>query len=89
MSIEPLALFSIQFTFALIAYALAARRYVVPRLRPLPAAVALVPLAWVHVFRIAGGSSSLPAQPAQAFRTRSGSWWGTATWWWRCSRSAR
>ena len=28
MTIEPLALFSIQFTFALIAYALAARWYV-------------------------------------------------------------
>ena len=60
MSIEPLALFSIQFTFALIAYALAARWYVVPRLRPLPVAVALVPLVWVHVFRIVGGSILAP-----------------------------
>jgi hypothetical protein len=60
MSIEPLALFSIQFTCALTAYALAARWYVVPRLRPLPAAVALMPLVWVHVFRIAGGSILAP-----------------------------
>ena len=60
MSIEPLALFSIQFTFALIAYALAARWYVVPRLRPLPLAAALVPLVWVHVLRIAGGSILAP-----------------------------
>jgi len=60
MSIEPLALFSIQFTFALIAYALAARWYVVPRLRPLSPAAALVPLVWVHVFRIVGGSILAP-----------------------------
>ena len=60
MSVEPLALFSLQFTFALIAYALAARWYVVPRLRPLPVAVALVPLVWVHVFRIVGGSILAP-----------------------------
>ena len=60
MSIEPLVLFSIQFTFALVAYALAARWYLVPRLRPLPVAAALVPLIWVHVFRIAGGSILAP-----------------------------
>jgi hypothetical protein len=60
MSIEPLALFSIQFTFALIAYALAARWYLVPRLRPLSPAAALVPLVWVHVFRIVGGSILAP-----------------------------
>jgi hypothetical protein len=60
MSIAPLALFSVQFTFALIAYALAARWYVVPRLRPLPVAAALVPLVWVHVFRIVGGSILAP-----------------------------
>jgi hypothetical protein len=60
MSIEPLALFSIQFTFALIAYALAARWYVMPRLRPLSPVAALVPLSWVHVFRIVGGSVLAP-----------------------------
>ena len=61
MTIEPLALFSIQFTFALIAYALAARWYVVPRLRPLSPAAALVPLVWVHVFRILGGMVQMAA----------------------------
>jgi len=58
--IEPTVLFGIQFTFALIAYALAARWYVVPRLRQLSPAVALVPLVWVHVFRIVGGSILAP-----------------------------
>jgi hypothetical protein len=66
MSIEPLALFSIQFTLALIAYALAARWYVVPRLRPLPVAAALVPLVWVHVFRIVGGSILAPGSVGAA-----------------------
>src|SRR5215510_14603158 len=60
MSIDPLVLFSIQFTFALVAYALAARWYVWPRLSPLPVAVALVPLVWVHVFRFVGGSILAP-----------------------------
>jgi hypothetical protein len=60
MKIDPLVLFSIQFTVALIAYALAAWWYVVPRLRPLPVAAALVPLVWVHVGRIAGGSILAP-----------------------------
>jgi len=54
--IEPIALFGIQFTFALIVYALAARWYAVPRLRRVPPAAALVPLLWIHVFRIVGGS---------------------------------
>jgi len=74
--IEPIILFGIQFTFALIAYALAARWYVVPRLRQLPPAVALVPLVWVHVIRIVGGSILAPASvgpgvPAE-FRTMIG-----------------
>jgi hypothetical protein len=60
MSIDPLVLFSIQFTFALVAYGLAARWYLVPRLKPLPVAAALVPLVWVHVGRIAGGSILAP-----------------------------
>src|SRR5215813_9106988 len=60
MSIDPLVLFSIQFTFALVAYALAARWYVWPRIEPLPVAVALVPLVWVHVFRFVGGSILAP-----------------------------
>jgi len=61
MGIDPLALFSIQFTFVLIAYALAARWYLWPRIAPLPAAVAVVPLIWVHVFRVVGGSILAPA----------------------------
>src|SRR5262245_42005306 len=60
MSIDPLILFSIQFTFALVAYALAARWYVWPRIDPLPPVVALVPLIWVHVFRFVVGSILAP-----------------------------
>jgi hypothetical protein len=60
VSIDPLVLFSIQFTFALVAYALIARWYVWPRIGPLPVAVALVPLVWVHVFRFVGGSILAP-----------------------------
>jgi hypothetical protein len=60
VSIDPLLLFSIQFTLALVAYALAARWYVWPRISPLPPAVALVPLMWVHVFRFIGGSILAP-----------------------------
>jgi len=58
--IEPIVLFGIQFTFALVAYALIARWYVWPRLSPLPVAAALVPLVWVHVFRFVGGSILAP-----------------------------
>src|SRR5262245_64684513 len=60
VSIDPLVLFSIQFTSALIAYALAARWYVWPRINPLPPTVALVLLVWVHVFRFIGGSILAP-----------------------------
>jgi hypothetical protein len=60
VSIDPQVLFSIQFTFVLIAYALAARWYVWPRIASLPAALALVPLIWVHVFRIVGGTILAP-----------------------------
>jgi hypothetical protein len=60
VSIDPLLLFSIQFSFALVAYALAARWYVWPRINQLPPAVALVPLVWVHVFRFIGGSILAP-----------------------------
>ena len=60
MSIDPLVLFSIQFTFALLAYALVARWYAWPRIKPLPVTVALVPLVWVHVFRFVGGSILAP-----------------------------
>src|SRR5262245_28519881 len=60
MSVDPLFLFSIQFTFALVVYALAARWYIWPRIDPLPPTVALVPLIWVHVFRFIGGSILAP-----------------------------
>jgi hypothetical protein len=60
VSIDPLLLFSIQFTFALVAYALAAQWYVWPRIGPLPPAAALEPLVWVHVFRFIGGSILAP-----------------------------
>jgi hypothetical protein len=58
--IEPIVLFGVQFTFALLAYALAARWYLWPRISPLAPAVALVPLVWIHVFRIVGGSILAP-----------------------------
>jgi hypothetical protein len=60
MGIDPIVLFAIQFTFVLVAYALLARWYVWPRLSGLPPVVALIPLIWVHVFRIAGGSILAP-----------------------------
>ena len=56
----PIVLFGIQFTFTLAAYALIAWWYVSPRLSRLPREVALVPLVWVHAFRIAGGTILAP-----------------------------
>lgn len=56
----PFALFNIQFTLFLVAYALAAYWYVAPRLSVLPREAALVPLLWVHVFRIVGGTILAP-----------------------------
>src|SRR5712692_2469204 len=57
----PIVLFGIQFTFSLIAYALIAWWYVMPRLSRLPREAALVPLLWVHAFRIVGGTILAPA----------------------------
>jgi hypothetical protein len=57
---ESLALFSLQFTFALVAYAIFAAWYVVPRLAVRPQAEALTPLLWVHVLRVAGGMILAP-----------------------------
>jgi len=45
---EPIVLFGIQFSLSLVAYALIAFWYVVPRLSRLPREVALVPLLWIH-----------------------------------------
>jgi hypothetical protein len=58
--VKPIVLFSLQFSFSLLAYGLAAAWYVVPRLARLPLVVALQPLLWVHVFRIAGGAILAP-----------------------------
>jgi hypothetical protein len=57
---EPIVLFGIQFTLSLIAYALIAFWYVVPRLSRLPREAALVPLLWVHALRIVGGTILAP-----------------------------
>jgi hypothetical protein len=57
---EPIVLFSIQFTLSLLAYLLIAFWYVVPRLSRLPREVALVPLLWVHAFRTVGGTILAP-----------------------------
>lgn len=58
--VEPLVLFGIQFTLSLLAYALIAFWYVVPRLSRLPREVALAPLLWVHAFRVVGGTILAP-----------------------------
>ncbi len=57
---EPLALFGIQYTLSLVAYGLIGFWYVAPRLSRLPREVALVPLLWVHAFRIVGGTILAP-----------------------------
>jgi hypothetical protein len=56
----PIVLFGIQFTFSLAVYALIAWWYVSPRLSRIPRELALVPLVWVHVFRIVGGTILAP-----------------------------
>jgi hypothetical protein len=56
----PIVLFGIQFTFSLAAFALIAWWYVSPRLSRIPREVALVPLVWVHAFRIVGGTILAP-----------------------------
>jgi hypothetical protein len=57
---EPIVLFGIQFTLSLVAYGLIAFWYVAPRLSGLPREAALVPLLWVHAFRIVGGTILAP-----------------------------
>ena len=56
----PVAIFGIQFTLSLVAYALIAVWYVVPRLSVLPRDIALAPLLWIHAFRIVGGTILAP-----------------------------
>jgi len=73
---EPIVLFGIQFTFSLVAYALIAWWYGAPRLARLPREAALVPLVWIHAFRIVGGTILAPGAVASAvpmvFRTMIG-----------------
>src|SRR5258706_7422352 len=57
---EPIVLFGIQFTLSLLAYLMIAAWYVAPRLSRLPREAALVPLLWVHAFRIVGGTILAP-----------------------------
>lgn len=57
---EPIVLFSIQFTLSLLAYLFIAFWYVVPRLSRLPRELALVPLLWIHAFRTVGGTILAP-----------------------------
>ncbi len=72
----PIVLFGIQFTFCLVIYALIAWWYVAPRLAVLPREVALVPLVWVHAFRMVGGTILAPgavdAAVPMEFRTMIG-----------------
>ncbi len=73
---EPIVLFGIQFTFFLVAYSLIAWWYGAPRLSRLPREAALVPLVWIHAFRMVGGTILAPgavdaAVPAE-FRTMIG-----------------
>ena len=57
---EPMVLFGIQFTMSLVAFALLARWHVWPHLSSMPRELALVPLLWVHAFRIVGGTILAP-----------------------------
>src|ERR1700674_225589 len=72
----PIVLFGIQFTFCLVVYSLVALWYAAPRLAGLPREVALVPLLWVHAFRIVGGTILAPGAVDSAvpmdFRTMIG-----------------
>jgi hypothetical protein len=73
---EPIVLFGTQFTLSLVAYALIAWWYGAPRLARLPREVALVPLVWIHAFRIVGGTILAPGAVDSAvpndFRTMIG-----------------
>jgi Polysaccharide biosynthesis protein len=74
--VEPIVLFGLQFTVSLGAYALLAWWYLAPRLARLPREVALVPLLWIHAFRIVGGTilapGSVDATVPMDFRTMIG-----------------
>lgn len=66
---QPTVLFGIQFTFSVVAYALAAWWYLAPRLARLPREIALVPLVWIHVLRITGGTILAPGAVGDAVPT--------------------
>src|SRR5256885_5363238 len=66
---QPIVLFGIQFTVSLVADALIAAWYVAPRLSALPREAALIPLVWVHVFRIGGGTILAPGAVEDAVPT--------------------
>jgi hypothetical protein len=74
--VEPIVLFGVQFTFCLVAYGLMAWWYAAPRLSRLPRELALVPLVWIHAFRIVGGTilapGSVDAAVPMEFRTMIG-----------------
>jgi hypothetical protein len=74
--VEPIVLFGVQFTFCLLAYALIALWYGQPWLSGLPRELALVPLLWIHAFRIVGGTIIAPGAVGEAvpdeFRTMIG-----------------
>jgi hypothetical protein len=57
---QPIVLFGLQFTLSLLAYALLASWTVAPRLFKLSRGKALMPLLWVHAFRIVGGTILAP-----------------------------
>jgi len=57
---DPVVLFGIQFTLSLVVYLLIGFWYVAPRLSRLPVEIAVVPLLWVHAFRIVGGTILAP-----------------------------
>jgi hypothetical protein len=60
ITLSPIALFGTQFTVSLLAYALIGAWYVHPRLSRMAVPAALMPLLWVHAFRIVGGSILAP-----------------------------
>jgi hypothetical protein len=74
--VEPIVLFGVQFTFFLVAYALAAWWYLAPRLARFPRELSLVPLLWIHAFRMVGGTilapGSVDATVPSDFRTMIG-----------------
>jgi hypothetical protein len=55
-----MVLFGIQFTLSLVAFLLIGFWLVAPRLSKMPLGEALMPLVWVHAFRIVGGTILAP-----------------------------